>query len=278
MRFGKSVYEMLRRVGRRIVTLPSYFSKNYLNLIVKRLRHANFHYRLDPNRVRTKDFLSQFPVVGEHQYRVGSYYLDRRVPLSKESTVYSLGVGGDVDFDLAVSHLTGCHVQLYDPTPFSIEMMKEIGAEYPKLHFEPFGIWTEDTMLRFHYPSYGGSASATLTDGRGVFFEAQCKTFVSVMKENGHTKCDVLKMDIEGAALPVLKQLIESGIVPDQVIAEFERPRRNAEVIDQYFTQLSSICECLAHLGYQVVRLPREHARYFSVELLFSKIEPSDNN
>ena len=47
------------------------------------------------------------------------------------------------------------------------------------------------------------------------------------------------KADIEGAALPVLNQMILNKIYPDQIIVEFERPKKEMPKIIAFLKDVS---------------------------------------
>lgn len=236
----------------------------------RRLRYHDAFYRLDPERVLTKRFEERFQPIGGHAYPVGNYYLDDRAPLGRDSIVYSFGVLTDVAFDLAVSERFDCSVFLYDPTPVSVRFMARYAA-HPRLRFFPVGVWTSDTSLTFVMPRFGGSASAVRPVDGGEPFVAPCKELRTLMRENGHTHIDVLKMDIEGAALPITKYLIEHRILPTQIVVEYERPTGDPAAIGEYFHDVAVVCEEMERLGYEIFRLPRASSKYYSIELLFRR-------
>ncbi len=240
------------------------------NRIVRWAKHHNAHYFLDPERAFTKRFIDKYKGIDSNQIEVGNYYLDKRQSIDNQSIVYSFGILTDVDFDQAVTEQFGSNVQMYDPTPLAIDFMSK--QTNPKFKFHPFGVWTEETTLTFYLPKHGGSASAVNVDSEGEKFEAPCKTVPQIMKENGHSKIDVLKMDIEGAALPILEDMVQHGIFPTQVVAEFERPRHDVNKNIDFFYRLNKICKTFEAKGFEIICLPREIAKYYSLEMLFVKI------
>ncbi|GIS18490.1 MAG: hypothetical protein CM15mP120_04060 [Pseudomonadota bacterium] len=46
------------------------------------------------------------------------------------------------------------------------------------------------------------------------------------MRDLGHDHLDVLKMDIEGAEYAVLDDMLQSNILPDQLLVEFHHGKR----------------------------------------------------
>lgn len=133
---------------------------------------------------------------------------------------YCVGVGADITFDLALVRDYGCEVWAFDPTPQTQEWVAT--QDTPDgWHFEPVGLWTEDTTIRFR--SEGGSHSITRA-GKHNAFDGKVETLTTIMRRLGHDRIDLLKMDIEGAEGPVLRQLIASDVRPSALLVEFDQP------------------------------------------------------
>lgn len=263
------------RQGQLSTALVTYASRKARQAL-RRVRVANFHYWLDADRVYTKRFGERFGQLSGHHQVYGNYWLDSRLPLGPQSVVYSLGVGGDIQFDLAVAEKVQCEVHLYDPTPSSIEFMEQQAqiddAPHKLLRFHPQGAWDSNTTLRFNVPKRGGSASAVSNESSASFFEAPCVTVAEMMKQNGHREIDVLKMDIEGAAERIVADLLKNGIFPKQLVVEFERPTGSVDVQVAWFQKIEGLSESLKSHGYEATLLPRDRARYFGLEILFARV------
>ena len=141
--------------------------------------------------------------------------------------VYSLGVGEDIDFDLAMIQAKKMEVHAFDPTPNSVEWLKR--QEMPAgFHFHPWAVADKDGSF-FLYPRLlrDGTPSTTMftllaesVDREGGV-EVPAKTIARIMKSLRHDHVDVLKMDIEGAEYGVLDGLLASEIRPGQLLIEF---------------------------------------------------------
>ena len=69
--------------------------------------------------------------------------------LSQDSVVYSLGVGDDIAFDLAIIERFGADIHAFDPTPSTIEMLSN--TDLPKqFRFHPWAITAHDSTLRLY--------------------------------------------------------------------------------------------------------------------------------
>lgn len=242
------------------------------NRILKYTVNNNLFYVFDANRVRTKKYLGDIQLIDENHYLAGNYYLDKRVNIDKNSIVYSLGILNDIRFDRYLSKQFGCSIFMYDPTPLSIEFMGT--QKDDNFKFFPYGVWTEETTLTFYEPKYGGSSSIHADGDKGEMnsFDAKCFTIKKLMNDNKHHHIDLFKADIEGAALPILEQMIDQLIFPTEIVVEFERPRSGESEINDFFLRVDAVRNKLKLENYKEYQIPRGHAKYYSIEFLFVKI------
>ena len=71
--------------------------------------------------------------------------------LNNESIVYSLGVGDEIDFDLAIIEQYGAEVFGFDPTPNSIDLLASNRNKLPdRFHFHPWAVTATDGALKFY--------------------------------------------------------------------------------------------------------------------------------
>lgn len=248
----------------------------YYKGIVKKIKHHNIHYFLDTKRVFTKEVLETFSKIDERHIKVGNYYLDKRLPLNSESIVYSIGILTEISFDEVVAEKFDSQIFMYDPTPISIDFMKQYKG-HRNFNFFPFGAWIENKTLKFYLPNDAGSASVMKKNNQGEYFEAKCKTLQTLMKENQHDKIDVLKMDIEGAALPILEEMVKAHIYPNQIVVELERPSDDIQENIDFFHRVMMLCNNLRTEGYEVFALPRAAYSYYCMELLFVKTKKNND-
>lgn len=144
--------------------------------------------------------------------------------LDGNSVCYLAGVGEDVTFDLALIDAIGCDVWAMDPTPRAIAFAGSV--EQPKFHFLPLGVWSEDAELKFFAPSNPAHVSHSAVNSQGTegYFVAECRSVRSFMKELGHDRVDLLKLDIEGAEVAVVADLLSNGPLPKVLCVEFDAP------------------------------------------------------
>ena len=140
------------------------------------------------------------------------------------SVIYSFGVGDNVAWDLAMIQRFGAQVHAFDPTPRSIDWVARQTLPI-QFHFFPFGLSNFDGLLDF-YPPRKTAGTHYSQQPRG--FRASCGPPVqgqvfrlaTIMNRLGHTRLDVLKMDIEGSEFEAVPDLIHAGICVDQLLVE----------------------------------------------------------
>jgi FkbM family methyltransferase len=142
--------------------------------------------------------------------------------LSASSVVYSIGVGEDVSFDLALIKRFGLQVHAFDPTPRSIEwLQKQIVP--PEFVFHTYGVAGFDGNCAFLPPENPAHVSHSIVarESSRPAIEVPVHRMGSIMKMLGHEQIDLLKMDIEGAEYDVLGDMLACGIPVKQLLVEF---------------------------------------------------------
>lgn len=142
--------------------------------------------------------------------------------LPPTATVYCLGVGEDISFDLELIARFGVTVHAFDPTPRSIEWI-EAQALPAGFVFHPFGVGAVDGTCRFLPPRDPSHISYSLLDRDtpGPSIEVPIRRLTTILHMLGHQKIDLLKMDIEGAEYEVIGDLLGARIAVGQLLVEF---------------------------------------------------------
>ena len=152
----------------------------------------------------------------------GGFYVDPTL-VPDQAIVYSFGIGEDISFDKAIISKHGCKVYGFDPTPKSINYVKN--NETPEsFYFHPYGIGEKTEMVTFHLPKNKDHVSGSVYDHKLVdehnSVEVLLKEFNEIVSEMGHDHIDVLKMDIEGSEYVVMEGILKSGIPIKQILVE----------------------------------------------------------
>ncbi|THG93611.1 hypothetical protein EW026_g7672 [Hermanssonia centrifuga] len=143
--------------------------------------------------------------------------LDRLVRQRTPCTIYSFGVNGESSFEAALlSAAPHCQVYGYDfsVNRFGPEVHDDLALS-ARSHFFPYALGSEDSP-------YADPPTFTLQ---------------SLMRQNGHSFIDVLKIDIEGAEFDALSAFIDSFVLSSSHASSDEPrhphmpPSRDSEVV-----------------------------------------------
>jgi len=178
--------------------------------------------------------------------------------LDESSIVYSVGVGHDISFDLALIRHFKCTVHAFDPTLLSKQWLDK--QHLPEnFCFHELGL-----------ANYSGSAEFRLPKGHSVSFSmasnvegnhthsAEVRTIEGLMTEFGHENISVLKIDIEGAEFDLIDDLARSSHLIDQLLIEFHDRLVSP---DQQRQSLASI-EALEQAGFRLFYVSRRGLEY----------------
>lgn len=228
-------------------------------------------HQLSTRRRATRAFeLRHTQQVPNHLSGYGNYILDPDV-IGDRPVVFSAGVGEYIDFDRALLERHDVRLFLIDPTPNSRRYIET--ADLPSnATFHPIALSDYDGQIELFSDNIEGdfekTASLSSQDrgfgGKGAFVE--CRRVKTLMAEGGVEHLDILKLDIEGAAIAVLHDTLDAGIYPTQIAAEFERPSRSSEV-QTYLRDLEALFAKLKRAGYRIYRT-RPDTIGFQVEVL----------
>lgn len=164
--------------------------------------------------------------------------------LNASSVVYSFGIGLDLSFDRAIIEQLGVTVHAFDPTPRSVTWARE--QQLSGLVVHEHGLLDRDGVVRFNKPRNPEHISHSVLDSEvsdrvstEAPLELAVKRLHTVMRELGHRRVDVLKMDVEGAEYDVIDDLCREPVDVGQILVEFHHMlpgiavRRTERAIDQ---------------------------------------------
>jgi FkbM family methyltransferase len=187
----------------------------------------------------------------EKLLRLGTLYGGWTLPadsgLAPDSVCYSAGAGEDISFDCALVERFGCRVRIIDPTPRAIQHFQGLGQAvaagekypvnnsvdvrygitakgYSRLQFLPVGLADQNTEQRFYLPRNPAHVSCSTVNLQNTeeYFTAQCLRLSTIMRQEGDTSIDLLKMDIEGAEYAVINDIVVSELLPRLLLVEFD--------------------------------------------------------
>ena len=172
--------------------------------------------------------------------------------LNKESVIYSVGVGSNIDFDLELINSFGATVHAFDPTPRSIEWVKS--QKLPKhFIFHPFGLSAENGHMDFFPPSKASSTHFSPIDRYGNtnnVVRAPVKDIDTIASELNHKEIDLLKMDIEGAEYEVIEALPKNRVAINQILIEFHHMYKGIPI-----SKTVDAISTLSNLGFELFNI-----------------------
>lgn len=170
--------------------------------------------------------------------------------------IISCGLGEDASFDVEFAAKYNSKVIIVDPTPSAIlhynyiiecirlgsekfyqnhrvESIKEYdlsGISEDQLLLEKFALWTTVSKLNFFAPKNPNHVSYSLTNFQNNYslsteyehIEVDSITLQMLIDKHELSELQLLKIDIEGAEVEVLKNMMENEIYPIQIAVEFD--------------------------------------------------------
>jgi len=184
----------------------------------------------------------------------GFYYPYNLTGLNENSVIYCVGAGEDITHDIEIAKKLNSKVYIFDPTPRAIDHVKYVkdvfnnirsplsnsryGGGDPnywnilldnkidseKIVLKEYGLYTEDSNLKFYKPSNSEYVSHSLVYGMKSddYFVVSVKSLNTIMKELGHDTIDLLKIDIEGCECDVINKMLDDKIYPKYLSVDFD--------------------------------------------------------
>ena len=178
------------------------------------------------------------------------------VPELKGSTILAAGLGEDASFDVEFATRFEASVVIVDPTPRAVEHFNGLtsrlgqgktsehshGGCQPiesydlsrlrpeQLRLEPVALWVENTTVKFYEPKNKRHVSHSITNYQHDFSEdtdfkeVPACTVASVLEKHSidPASLQLVKLDIEGAEIEVVKHMVAENILPRQLLLEFD--------------------------------------------------------
>ena len=221
---------------------------------------------IDPTRIRTRLFeLYRTEKKISELTLYGNYYLDKRL-IPEHPVVLSLGIGEDTRFDEAILDEHAAKLYMFDPTPRSSRYVRN-RSSLNNAKFRELAISDFDGVIDMYIDDLEADLSTTTSVSvipskiSQKAYKVECKSVLTIKKEEGLQNIDVLKIDIEGGGLTVVQKLLNHEIFPTQICGEFERPL-DAKKTKKFLAEMGAVMETLSHNGYRIFRTRNEDIGY----------------
>jgi len=186
----------------------------------------------------------------------GGWVVPTNMNLNENSVVYSGGVGEDMSFDLLLQSKYNCSIVLIDPTSKAIKHFDEVKQYYNskqqftgniqpdyyswiqslhpnlnKFKYLTIGLWNKKDELKFYKQNNENYVSQSLVENMfgNIYDVIQVDSIKNIMEQQGDNKIDLLKLDIEGAEIEVVNQMLNDKIYPTYVLIEFDLLLKNKD-------------------------------------------------
>lgn len=147
--------------------------------------------------------------------------------LNSDSVIYSLGIGDSIAFDLELISSHNTKVSAFDPTPDSINWLKNQSLPDQFKYYQWAVCGKDGTLKMVKRINNRGKKSKMIwamldkqTDAAEAI-EVPCFCIPSIMRKLSHDRIDLLKMDVEGAEYEIIDTLMQIPRKPKQLLVEF---------------------------------------------------------
>jgi FkbM family methyltransferase len=179
--------------------------------------------------------------------------------LTRDSVIYSGGVGHDVSFDVEVIQQFGAQVFAFDPTPKAVDWVKTQLLP-PQFHFYPLGISDHDGTEEFVAPensAHVSYSSAQKIQSAKEIVKCEVRRIKTLMSQFGHNRIDILKLDVEGSEFMILDDVLNGYLDIGQICIEFHHRLPGIGV-----SKTKDALEKLYGAGYRIFFISRSGDEY----------------
>ena len=200
-------------------------------------------------------------------------------------TIISAGLGEDASFDIEFASRYNAKVIMVDPTPRAIihfELIESsLGStasqKYSNTGCQPIGsydlsrieknnlvlvpkaLWNENTSLDFYEPPNPENVSHSILNIQNYYskstksIKVDAITLEFLLEELSLKVSDIpiMKLDIEGAEIEVLRRCVETGILTRQILVEFDELNFPSS---KGLARVTEVDELLRNSGYNILK------------------------
>lgn len=188
--------------------------------------------------------------------KYGGWYIPNNINLNSDSIIYSVGIGEDISFDIILNSKYDCNIFLIDPTKKAINHFEEVKKYYynnilftgniqndyyskiekykpnlNKFFYLDIGLWNKKDVLKFYKQTNKNYVSQSLIENMfDMDYDiVNVDTIKNIMIKYNHTHIDLLKLDIEGAEVNVLNDMLDNNILPNYLCIEYDLLLKNKD-------------------------------------------------
>ena len=223
--------------------------------------------------------------------------------VESSKTVLTFGVGGNVGFEKLVAFANkDIHVEMYDPTPWSVSLIERIvdrssrntinagtgwtgntarnKAVVKRIHFNPVAYAPENGTLPFYYDPGCESEGETISMQQQSFslikrqdhfksLNVKAKNLQSILEALGLTSVDIIKADIEGLWWDFGNEILDKKINCKFIALELELNFEKDGKVETALEKAQILCDKFKENNYDIVINRRREK--LMLEMLFIK-------
>ena len=193
------------------------------------------------------------------------------------STIISAGLGEDGSFDLEFARKYDANVIILDPTPRSIDYFNHVVSLdrnkdiVTKLHLVKTALWNSVGEVKFFSPPNNAHVSHSIINFQNDYADntdhinVSATTIDCIISDHNLdlTNLPMLKLDIEGAEIEVLEDMLKKRIFPKQILVEFDELNIGSK---SGAVRVNMVHEMLTQNGYQIVYINGSDFSYLRKE------------
>lgn len=181
---------------------------------------------------------------------------------SPPPVAYCAGVGQGMSFELELAKMMPRPVLVFDPSPTGISTVA--ASDTRNLQFFPVGLAAHTGTLQFSVPKDPGEGSYSVVQDGVDVVSFDCYDLPAIMRKNGDSSIDLLKMDIEGFEYDIIDQFLDQRIPIRQLCVEFHswlRPGQTRKTILKLY-----------RAGYRIIHKRRGDHTFLLKESRYAKL------
>jgi FkbM family methyltransferase len=250
----------------------------FLNRIKKKFLYCKLNFLINQKSIKKEsvEFLGSSD---------GGWYLKKDKKLYN-STIISAGLGEDASFDIEFINKYNAKVLLIDPTPKAIMHYKSILLNKGKSKIKGYkkktgkqdtdsynlkkinnnnfiliekALFKSNNKLVLFYPPFNPNhVSCSLKSNRNLKNSILVKTITvkNIMKYYNINKISLIKLDIEGAEIEVIKNFISDKIFPAQILVEFDELRNLSKKSIEQFLKVYRLLSINNYYSFKINNFP----------------------
>ena len=216
-----------------------------------------------------------------------------------ESTIISAGLGEDGSFDIEFARKYNANIIIVDPTPRALKHYNEIISRLGLKNTIPYidkgkqfknaynlenieshqlklinkALWNNNKKtVRFYKPKNLKNVSHSIINYQNKYLKntsnikVESITIMDLLKENNldKNKIKFLKLDIEGAEIEVIINMLENHFKPNQICVEFDE--LNIKLTDKAIKRIDKVDKILKKNGYKCLYTDRIANFLYAIE------------